>query len=56
MRGLHSRPLKTLPWNYYFYVEGEGDIRSENGRAMMAELGGVCDRLKLLGTYSAKGA
>ncbi len=56
MRSLHSRPLKTLMWNYYFYVEGEGDIRSENGRAMMAELGGVCDRLKLLGTYPAKGA
>jgi hypothetical protein len=55
MRSLHSRPLKTLMWNYYFYVEGEGDVRSENGRAMMAELGGVCDRLKLLGTYPAKG-
>ncbi len=54
MRGLHSRPLKTLPWNYYFYVEGEGNIRSENGEAMMRELGAVCERLKLVGTYPAR--
>lgn len=55
MRSLHSRPLKTLLWNYYFYVEGEGNIRSENGRAMMDELSAVCDKLKLVGTYPAKG-
>ena len=55
MRSLHSRPLKTLLWNYYFYVEGEGNIRSENGRAMMAELSAVCDKLKLVGTYPLKG-
>ena len=54
MRSLHSRPLKTLPWNYYFYVEGEGNIRSENGEAMMCELSAVCDRLKLVGTYPAQ--
>ena len=55
MKSLHSRPLKTLLWNYYFYVEGEGNIRSENGRAMMKELAAICDRLKLVGTYPAKG-
>ena len=54
MRSLHSRPLKTLPWNYYFYVEGEGNIRSENGQQMFSELGAVCDRLKLVGTYPAR--
>lgn len=55
MRSLHSRPLKTLLWNYYFYVEGEGNIRSENGREMLEQLGEVCDRLKLVGSYRAAG-
>ncbi len=56
MRSLHSRPLKTLLWSYYFYVECEGNVRSENGQAMMEELSSVCDKLKLVGTYPAKGA
>ena len=53
MRSLHSRPLKDLLWQYYFYVEGEGNIRSENGESMLRELGTVCDRLKLVGAYPA---
>ncbi|MBQ3861522.1 MAG: chorismate mutase [Clostridia bacterium] len=52
MRSLHSRPLKTLLWNYYFYVEGEGNIRCDNGRDMLEQLSGVCDKLKLVGSYS----
>ncbi|MBR4205298.1 MAG: chorismate mutase [Clostridia bacterium] len=55
LRSLHSRPLKTLLWKYYFYIEGEGNIRSANGRAMLEELAGVCDRLKLVGSYPAGG-
>ena len=55
MRSLHSRPLKTLLWNYYFYVECEGNVRSENGRAMMRELSSVCDRLKVVGSYPSEG-
>ena len=55
MRSLHSRPLKTLLWNYYFYIEGEGNVRSENGQAMLGELSAVCDKLKLVGTYPSKG-
>lgn len=54
MRNLHSRPMKDLAWNYYFYVEGEGDIRSENGKQMMRALAPMCDKLKLVGSYSIK--
>ena len=54
MRGLHSRPMKELMWQYYFYMEAEGDIRSANGEAMMEELATVCDKLKLVGSYAVR--
>lgn len=54
MKNLHSRPMKDLAWNYYFYVECEGDVRCENGKQMMRALGPMCDQLKLVGSYSIK--
>ncbi len=51
MRTLRSRPMKDLLWQYYFYVEAEGDVYTEAGEWMMRELGLFCDRLKLAGTY-----
>ena len=54
MRGLHSRPMRELMWQYYFYMEAEGDVRSEKGEAMLAELAKVCDKLKLAGSYAVR--
>lgn len=54
MRNLHSRPMKNLMWRYYFYVECEGNIRNENGSKMMKELETICDRLKLVGSFTVK--
>ena len=54
MRGLHSRPMKTLVWQYYFYLECEGNVRSERGERMLADLSGVCDKLKIVGSYPAR--
>lgn len=51
MRTLRSRPMKELLWQYYFYVEAEGDIHSPEGVAMLRELSAVCDRLKAVGSY-----
>ncbi len=51
MKSLKSRPLKSLPWNYYFYIEAEGNIHSRNGKAMMQELSALCDKLKLVGSF-----
>ncbi len=51
MHSLRSRPLKDLLWQYYFYVEAEGNVFSDEGRAMMAELGQYCDRLRAVGTF-----
>lgn len=51
MRTLRSRPMKELQWNYYFFVELDGDINSSDGQDMINELRSVCDRLKIVGTY-----
>lgn len=53
MRNLRSRPMKDLQWNYFFYVEAEGNINNENGQDMLRELSAVCARLKLVGTFSS---
>ncbi|MBR6025186.1 MAG: chorismate mutase [Firmicutes bacterium] len=52
MRSLRSRPMKGLSWNYYFYVEGEGNIASPDGQDLLQELTAVCGRLKLAGAYN----
>lgn len=54
MKVLRSRPMKELVWQYYFYVEAEGDESSEEGRAMLEELSRHCDMLKVVGTYSVE--
>ena len=52
MINLRSRPMKELLWQYYFFVEAEGNINSENGKEMLKELSSSCDKLKLVGSYS----
>ncbi len=54
MRTLRSRPMKELMWNYYFFVELDGNAFSSDGREMIAELSSFCDRLKVVGTYHSK--
>ena len=54
MRTLRSRPMKSLQWNYYFYIEAEGNINTQNGRDMMNELSAICEHLRLAGCYRRK--
>ena len=51
MRSLRSRPMKELMWNYYFYVELEGNPNTGDGKEMIKALEIFCDKLKLVGTY-----
>ena len=51
MRSLKSRPMRELLWQYYFYVETEGNIQSDKGKSMMEALSEYCDKLKFVGTY-----
>ena len=51
MCNLHSRPMKELMWNYYFFVELEGNVNTPDGEDLLLQLGSVCEKLRLLGTY-----
>lgn len=51
IRTLRSRPMKELMWQYYFYVEAEGDIYGEEGKACIEEMKESCDKIKIVGSY-----
>ena len=52
MRALRSRPMKALAWEYYFYIEAEGDETGQNGSDMLRHLSLHCDMLKVVGHFS----
>ena len=51
MRSLRSRSMKNLLWKYYFYIELEGNVNSEDGKLMLEELSEFCDKLKVAGSF-----
>lgn len=51
MQALRSRPMKELLWQYYFYVEAEGNVYTDEGKKMMRELESYCDNLRAVGSY-----
>lgn len=52
MTALRSRPMKKHSWQYYFYVEVDRSVDTENGKNMLEELSRVCDSLKTAGTFA----
>ena len=52
MRTLRSRPMKELLWQYYFYVEAEGNVRGYEGKCMLEELSVCCDKVKCVGSFT----
>ena len=52
LKALRSRPIKNVPWQYYFYVEGEGSLFSERGKSLVEKLSSSCEELKILGHHS----
>ena len=54
MTELRSRPQRRLAWEYYFFVEAQGSLLSEEGRTMVGELSEKCELLKILGSYQIK--
>lgn len=51
MKVVHSRPLKNHIWEYYFYVEIEGNYNTPKGAAMISALENVCSMVKVAGPY-----
>ena len=54
MKVLRSRPVKDRAWQYYFYVEAEGDDSSEEGQRMLEDLSAQCEKLKVAGHYTVE--
>ena len=52
MKVLRSRPSHHKAWEYYFYVEAEGDIDTPEGSQMITRLKDVCNLVKIAGKYS----
>ncbi len=48
---IESRPMKTEPWQYVFFVDMEGHIEDEPLREAIEELRGKCSFIKHLGSY-----
>lgn len=51
LASLKSRPTKNANWDYYFFVEGEGNIHSEPGKEMVDKLTRCCNSVKVLGSF-----
>lgn len=51
MESIKSRPIHNVPWQYYFYVEIEGNAADQNAIDLLKELKLHCQELKLLGVY-----
>lgn len=52
MKVLRSRPSHHKAWEYYFYVEAEGDIDKSEGNQMIIRLKDVCNLVKIAGKYN----
>ena len=50
---LTSRPTKESCWEYYFYVEGQGCLASQEGECMLQKLREVCGSIRVLGSFDA---
>lgn len=51
LRALKSRPTKESSWEYYFYAEGDGNLGTFEGKAMLAELSACCSSVKVIASY-----
>ena len=51
MQSLRSRSMRSLAWQYYFYIEGDGNPYTPEGEAMLNELSDCCDKLKIAGSF-----
>jgi chorismate mutase/prephenate dehydratase len=54
LRAIRSRPIKNIPWQYYFYVEGEGSLNSIKGKILQEELKNECEEVKILGHFTSE--
>ena len=49
MHGLRPRPIKDVPWHYFFYVELEGKSSANSEERIIRGLGAACLSVKIVG-------
>ena len=54
MRVIRSRRIKGVQWQYYFYIELEGRMRSIEGSGIIDEMNRYCESVRLIGSYYAE--
>lgn len=54
LESIKSRPMKNLPWQYYFYAEVIGNPKDEQTAVLTAKLRETCNFLKILGSYTIR--
>ena len=52
MKVLRSRPSHQKAWEYYFYVEANGNIDTDEGKSMLQKLSEVCNLVKIAGKFN----
>ncbi len=52
MKVLRSRPSHQKAWEYYFYVEANGNIDTDAGSEMLEKLSEVCNLVKIAGKFN----
>lgn len=52
MTKIESRPLKSRPWEYRFFMDVEGDAAQEPLAGVLAGMRSACSELRILGTYA----
>lgn len=52
MESIQSRPMKNKPFEYFFFVEIEGDMSKAND--CIGQIQSVCESVKVLGAYTLK--
>lgn len=52
MDSIQSRPIKSRPFEYFFYIQCEGNPDREQMEACMAQLKTVCRQVRWLGCYT----
>ncbi|MBC7331871.1 MAG: prephenate dehydratase [Synergistetes bacterium] len=51
LTSIHSRPVKTKPWDYIFFMDFKGSLKDKDVQEALAELEEISTFVKLLGSY-----
>lgn len=55
MLRIESRPLKETPWEYYFYIDFEGNLQQKNIILALQDMKAHTNTLRVIGNYVKQG-